>query len=727
MMRKYLKYKFDLALEKNFLNLVIFLFLVAFAGIVILALIFYLLFLLGIISSEGTFLKYLWGTFAYFIDVGTIAADDYEKNTALDIIYKIVITIFGIIIFSTFIGIISQALSNRIEELREGKGSIADSNHIVIFNYTKKIIPLLSELFEAYENEDKTIIILSELRPSDVMNKIDSAISIPKNINIICRTGFAWQKKIPKFLNLKKASQIIFLKPDINEEYTTEEDCDTEVGKGLTSILSSGEWVETGGKVVVEFSNKQKKYLYNFYNLERIKKTISNSSIDSFPLIIESEDLRGRVIAQAVNTPDVIEIYDEVFGFKGSEIYFIDIKKDLEQFKTQLDILNQKNIFEINQILDHIILLGVYKSYSNKLTIENTFEPTKLDIEVNIAQSINLDDYEGFVFLATNKKQIFSEFDKLNKNSLHEVKEISPSFKTYNSPIDLAILANSVETSRILKIAQFISNGSIHNNLKSITIFVNQNIENKIQESQDKKLIQTLEELKKYHNLEIKYFDFDLFYKNTYFPYDELVKQFGVYNTFVCLFNDESDLDDNINNVKDNKVINNFIIFSNLDFQNKLFALRPHNFITEVGAFKSKDILERYKSEIYSPYYGSDIIDINTLTSKFIAQGSIDKKNVIFFNKFLQGELMLKTYSLQDTLLNTSFCELEKYFAKKNETLLGIINYKFKDVQQYMNSDLSMSRRKIEEIIINPNQLNKILLDKGDRVITLSNSKHSKV
>ena len=308
MMRKYLKYKFDLALEKNFLNLVIFLFLVAFAGIVILALIFYLLFLLGIISSEGTFFKYLWGTFAYFIDVGTIAADDYEKNTALDIIYKIVITIFGIIIFSTFIGIISQALSNRIEELREGKGSIADSNHIVIFNYTKKIIPLLSELFEAYENEDKTIIILSELRPSDVMNKIDSAISIPKNINIICRTGFAWQKKIPEFLNLKKASQIIFLKPDINEEYTTEEDCDTEVGKGLTSILSSGEWVETGGKVVVEFSNKQKKYLYNFYNLERIKKTISNSSIDSFPLIIESEDLRGRVIAQAVNTPDLIEI-----------------------------------------------------------------------------------------------------------------------------------------------------------------------------------------------------------------------------------------------------------------------------------------------------------------------------------------------------------------------------------------------------------------------------------
>ena len=69
---------------------------------------------------------------------------------------------------------------------------------------------------------------------------------------------------------------------------------------------------------------------------------------------------------------------------------------------------------------------------------------------------------------------------------------------------------------------------------------------------------------------------------------------------------------------------------------------------------------------------------------------------------------------------------LKNILQKKNETLLGIINYKFKDIQQYMNSDLPMPRRKIEEILINPNQLNKILLDKGDRVITLSNSKYSK-
>ena len=48
-----------------------------------------------------------------------------------------------------------------------------------------------------------------------------------------------------------------------------------------------------------------------------------------------------------------------------------------------------------------------------------------------------------------------------------------------------------------------------------------------------------------------------------------------------------------------------------------IFKKTPRSFITEVGAFKSKDILERYKRNTFSPYFGVDIIDINTLISLF--------------------------------------------------------------------------------------------------------------
>ena len=154
-MFKYLKYKFDQSLEKNFFNLALFLFIVSFIGIIIFAFVFYLLFLVGIISIDGAFGKFVWQTFTYFLDVGTISGESYGENTSADAIYKILITIFGVIIFSSFIGIISQALSNRIEELREGKGFISEKDHTIIFNYTKKTIPLLTELFKSYENQKK--------------------------------------------------------------------------------------------------------------------------------------------------------------------------------------------------------------------------------------------------------------------------------------------------------------------------------------------------------------------------------------------------------------------------------------------------------------------------------------------------------------------------------------------------------------------------------------------
>ena len=71
----------------------------------------------------------------------------------------------------------------------------------------------------------------------------------------------------------------------------------------------------------------------------------------------------------------------------------------------------------------------------------------------------------------------------------------------------------------------------------------------------------------------------------------------------------------------------------------------------------------------------------------------------------------LKSHTLVDKSLSTTFCELEKYFQNKNEVLIGIIDYDF-DKSRY---------RKIKNISINPEQRKQINLDEGDRLITIAN------
>jgi len=727
-MIKYLKYKFDQALEKSIFNLILFLFILSFSGIIIFAIIFYLLYFLGIVSTEGILTKYIWQTFTYFIDVGTISGEEYSQNTAADKIYKIIITIFGVIIFSSFIGIISQALANRIEELRSGKGIVAEKNHIIIFNFTRKIIPLLSELFENYEKEKKTIVILSDKEPKEIISKIEGSISIPKNINIICRRGYGWQKKIPKLLDVEGASELIFLKPDADAayeintggEYKNEEDCDTEVGKSMTAIINSNEFQKTGGNIIAEFSSNQKQELYKLYNIEKINSVIEKTNKDYNPLTIESEDVRANIISQAVNTPDIVEIFDELFSFKGSEIYFADISNQNSNILNKINKFNNKDIYELNSLFDHIICIGHY--FNNvKNDHDNgkiSFDQKNLNIVINPTNKIDFKKIDGLIFIAKEKKEVFDEINLTDPEKKIETKKINPAFKLYNDELNIGILSND-DPFRVRKIITNIINNNFQKNIKKISHITAENINDDFSDM-DKETIDKIKQ--RGIKIDSNTYSLNLFEKS-YYPFSDLSEFFNQYNCIISIFKDNVDSDDNINNVKDHKAINKFVLFSNMDINNKSFNEKTRTYITEIGAFKTKDILERYKNEVYSPFFGTDIIDINTLTSKIIASGTIDKRNVKLISSFLNGKYKIKTYSLkvkEEEELLTSFCELEKYFSEKKEILIGIINYDFKDVKNDFRSNTPMPRRKIKEILINPDQKEYMSLGNGDRVITIS-------
>ncbi len=719
-MIKFLKYKFDQALERSFLNLVLFLFAISLFGIIIFSLIFYFLFLIGVISVDGAFGKFFWQTFTYFIDVGTISGESYGDNTSADAIFKILITIFGIIIFSSFIGIISQALSNRIDELRDGKGYISEKNHTVIFNFSKKTIPLLTELFKSFEDKKKTIVLVSEYEPKEIVAKIESAISVPKNINLICRKGYGWQKKIPSLLDFRGASNFIILKPDINSEYLSESDCDNEVGKTLTSLITSIDYQKTGGNIVSEFSSKQKQVLYETFNLDNISNVIKSTKDNRYyPVFVESEDIRAKIISQAVFNPDIVEIYDELFSFEGSEIYFINTKDLNLEFKSKLNKINSKTIFEINSIFDHIICLGTYnikdqKSISDRKDIVY-FDPEVLWVDLIPDVKLNFNEVDGLIFIAKNKQEIFNEINHSDERK-DEIKIIEPKFVEFNHNIRIALFAENVSEDRIKKILQNIKETNKQKNIEFIRVYIDESSSITSDNFTDVNEYLQSDNIK----LELYSIDFNNWRHEQLYPYTGLSEMLNEFNCYIFAYDDIIDDDDNINNVKDNKVIDNFVLFSNFDISNEGFKKTPRSFITEVGAFKSKDILERYKRSSFSPYFGVDIIDINTLISKIISSSSLDKNNKKLIDLFLDLSFNIKTYTIDDKNLETSFCELEKYFASKKQILLGLIDYDFTDVQKSYKSSTSMPRRKISNIIINPDQRKKILLNKGDRIITLS-------
>jgi len=163
------------------------------------------------------------------------------------------------------------------------------------------------------------------------------------------------------------------------------------------------------------------------------------------------------------------------------------------------------------------------------------------------------------------------------------------------------------------------------------------------------------------------------------------------------------------NPTEDHIMINNFIGFSNLKHDNQ--KISDHSMITEINGYRTKKVLENYKANFFSPYMGNDVIEINSIISKYLASATFDAKNTKLIDLLFNRIHTIKAHSLTDDILKTSFRELESYFQDKNETLIGIIDYEFNKQQN----------RRINNISINPDQIKEITLDKGDRLITIAN------
>ena len=501
----------------------------------------------------------------------------------------------------------------------------------------------------------------------------------------------------------------------------SEYDCDNEVGKTLTSLITSNDFLKTGGNIVSEFSSKQKQVLYETFNLENISNVIKSTKNNKhYPVFVESEDIRAKIISQAVFNPDIVEIYDEIFSFEGSEIYFLNTKDLNSKMKSKLDKINNKTIYEINSIFDHIICLGSYtikdqESINDQKDIVY-FDPEVLWVDLIPDGKINFNKIDGLIFIANNKQKIFDEINHSDERK-DEIKLIEPKLDEFGHKIRIALFAENVSENRIKKILQNIKETNKLKSIEFIRVYLDEN------SSMTSDNFTEINEYLKSDNIELELYsiDFSNWRHEQLYPYTSLSEMLNEFNCYIFAYDDITDDDDNINNVKDNKVIDNYVLFSNFDISNEGFKKTPRSFITEVGAFKSKDILERYKRNTFSPYFGVDIIDINTLISKIISSSSLDKNNKRLIDLFLNLSFNIKTYTVYEEKFETSFCELEKYFATKKQILLGLIDYDFKDVQKSYKSSCSMPRRKINDIIINPDQRKKMVLNKGDRIITLSN------
>lgn len=365
-MFKWLKYKFDRTLSHGPLALAYWLLIVSSITVLITTIIVWYL----SISPEKSFIENLWTIFNRSLDPGNVADDE---GPILYVTITVAVTLFGLVVVSTLIGIINASLEDRLASLRRGRSKVIEKGHTVIFGWSSRIIPIIREFIEVNKSKygKSKIVIFGNIDKVSMQEKIDSDIEEHSKTEIICRTGTSADLKASEITNVNQAKSIIIIGPE-------GENSDVDVIKRLLAITKNPNRSKNPYRIITEIKNPK--------NAE-LAKTVGGTEA----FVVTVSDLLSRLIVQTSKQPGLPIVYDELMSYFGNEFYFTNEK--------QHNHLYNKIFKEICLSFSNTIIVGIAKNNHSQIILNPS--PNEL-----------FKKGDRLITIAESKSKIFSKLSK---------------------------------------------------------------------------------------------------------------------------------------------------------------------------------------------------------------------------------------------------------------------------------------------------------------------------
>lgn len=252
---------------------------------------------LGIDAGESVGVgEGMWQTLLRLIDAGTFAGD---AGWPLRIV-AFLMTLGGIFLASSLIGLIATAMDQKIEELRKGRSLIVETGHTVVLGWSPRLFTVLEEIVVANENlKYSAIAILADRDKTEMEDTIRDRAGDTKTTRVVCRTGDPADPSDLALVNVAGARSVIVL--------ADESRGDAGAVKSVLAVLASGRTPDV--PIVVELSDR------------RIATTLSAAAGPNV-LPVLADEVITKVTAQACHQSGLSTVFRELLDFDGDELYF---------------------------------------------------------------------------------------------------------------------------------------------------------------------------------------------------------------------------------------------------------------------------------------------------------------------------------------------------------------------------------------------------------------------
>ncbi|SEP67037.1 Castor and Pollux, part of voltage-gated ion channel [Devosia sp. YR412] len=299
-----LRYAFDTSMSAGPVALIGWLAVLSLIVIVIAAIL-----LVGLqLAPEGQpavdFPEAMWESLMRSMDAGTVAGDTGWGFRAIGLI----VTIAGIFIFSTLIGVLSSGIEGKLDELRKGRSTVLEEDHTVILNWSPSIFDVIAELAVANRSRKKPrIVIMAERDKVEMEDAIAAKVPNLGRTRVICRHGAPTDIQDLAIVSPQHARSIIVLSPEDEDA----NHADSQVIKTLLALVNDPRRRAKPYRIAAEIRDNA--------NAE-VARVVGGTEAQ----LVLADDLIARIVAHSSRQAGLSAVYSELLDFDGCEIYTLE-------------------------------------------------------------------------------------------------------------------------------------------------------------------------------------------------------------------------------------------------------------------------------------------------------------------------------------------------------------------------------------------------------------------
>ncbi len=291
-----LRYRFDNALSRGAWVVIGYLGLLTLAIVVLAAVISAIAGLVGFNGGRqapGVF-EAFWQMLIRAVDSGSFAGDTRWPTRLL----ALLVTLAGIFIAGSLIGLISSAVDQQVDALRRGRSNVLERGHTLILGWSPRVPTIVSELVIANESEKRAaIVILADRDKTEMEETLRAAVGDLRTTRLVGRRGDPARMSDLQLVGASEARSIVI---------TSGTEGDAGAIKASLAVLGLG--LEDVPVIVEMESAAQADTL----------EAVTDGAI----LAVNSDRVIAEVTAQACHERGLASVFRELLDFDGDELYF---------------------------------------------------------------------------------------------------------------------------------------------------------------------------------------------------------------------------------------------------------------------------------------------------------------------------------------------------------------------------------------------------------------------